>query len=74
MTIYGLYYNNVFFGFHKRMKHITISVKSFSTKSLVQPPTKSLRRQALQWLAKLHSMFWGSAADEAVKHGCPDMD
>lgn len=55
-----------------RLPFHTISIKSFSTKSLVQPLSKRLRRQALQWLAKLHSMFWGSAADEAVKHGCPD--
>ena len=32
-------------------------------------PDSSLRRQALQWLAKLHAHFWGKAADEVVKPG-----
>jgi len=46
---------------------LTICMTKLPGRGFSRSPEQT--RQALQWLAKLHSMFWGSAADEAVKLG-----
>ncbi|CAJ1415859.1 unnamed protein product [Effrenium voratum] len=49
---------------------LTICMTMLPGRSFSRSPEQT--RQALQWLARLHALFWGKRADEAVRQGAAE--